>query len=153
MDQMSVSGPSRRHPTWGIVAQVVGAFGIVVLTLAIAATWFGWSVSGDAMTGLVGDLDTAAADAIVKAEAIAIVLEDEAAGTTDAATAEALRQGATLTRELQGKVTEIDAELADVSGTVRLVLLITAGAATGVLVYLILVHAGVFTLGRHWRRD
>ena len=37
--------------------------------------------------------------------------------------------------------------------TTRLVLMLLAAAATGVLVYLILVHAGIWTLGRHWRRD
>jgi hypothetical protein len=33
------------------------------------------------------------------------------------------------------------------------VLLVVAGTATGLLIYLILIHAGVWTLGRHWRRD
>lgn len=37
----------------------------------------------------------------------------------------------------------------DLSGTFRVVLTIVAGILTGGFVYLILIHGGVFTLGRH----
>ena len=153
MEQSVVAARGRRHPRWGIVAQVVGVLGITLLVLATAATWVGWGVSDQAVDTLVGSLDTAATDAIAKAEQVAIALENEAGTATDPETAQVLRDGAILTRALEARVSDIDDQVGDLSGTTRLVLPLVAGTATGLLIYLILVHAGVWTLGRHWRRD
>jgi len=153
MEQSVIAPSSRRHPLWGIVAQTVGVLGITVLLLAAAVTWIGWGASDQAVGTLVGDLDTAATDAIATAEEVAVALEKEAGTATDPETAQVLRDGAALTRALQTRVSDIDRQVGDLSGTTRFVLLVVTGTATGLLIYLILIHAAVWTLGRHWRRD
>jgi hypothetical protein len=145
---------SRRHPGWGIVAQLVGAAGVVVLVLLIAGTWVGYGFTSDAVGRAVGDLDSAATSAVQQAEEVAVALEQQAEDpTTDAETAELLRQGAQLTRQASGQVVDIQGQVGNLEDTARSVLLAAAGMGTGFLVYLVLIHAGVFTLGRHWRRD
>lgn len=154
MQQSSAPARSRRHPTWGIVAQLVGAAGMIVLVLMILGTWFGYSFTTDAIHRALGDLDSAATSAVQQAEQVAVALEQQAADpTTDADTAELLRQGAELTRQGAGRVTDVQGQVGDLEDAAKLVLLGLAGVGTGFLVYLVLIHAGVFTLGRHWRRD
>lgn len=154
MHQTNAPASGRRHPRWGIVAQVVGAAGVVVLVLMILGTWFGYSFTTDAVHRALGDLDSAATSAVQQAEQVAIALEQQAADpTTDAETAQLLRQGAELTRKASGQVTDVQGQVGDLEDAAKLALLAVAGVGTGFLVYLMLIHAGVFTLGRHWRRD
>ena len=154
MQQSSAPATSRRHPGWGIVAQLVGAAGVVVLVLMILGTWLGYGFTTDAVHRALGDLDTAATSAVQQAEQVAVALEQQAADpTTDAETAMLLRQGAELTRQASGQVVEVQGQVGDLEDAAKLALLAAAGVGTGFLVYLVLIHAGVFTLGRHWRRD
>ena len=83
MEQSVIAARGRRHLRWGIVAQTVGVLGITLLVLATAATWVGWGVSDQAVDTFVGSLDTAATDAIAKAEEVAVALEKEAGTSTD----------------------------------------------------------------------
>ncbi len=136
MEQSVIAPSHRRHPLWGIVAQTVGVLGITVLLLAAAAAWIGWGASDQAVGTLVGALDTAATDAIAMAEEVAVALEKEAGTATDPEAAPVLRDGAALTRALQTQVSDIDRQVGDLSGTARFVLLVVAGSATGLLMYL-----------------
>ena len=145
---------SRRHPRWGIVAQVVGGVGVVVLALMIAGTWLGYGWTNDAVHHLSSDLETSATSAVQQAEQVAVALEQQAAQPSlDPQTAALLVQGAQLTREAERQVTSLQGRIGDLSDATVVALLALAGVGTGFLVYLALIHAGVFTLGRHWRRD
>ena len=79
MDGQVANGRARRHPRWGVVAQVTGAVGVVLLVLMIAGTWLGYSYTDQGVHGLVGDMDAAAAKAVEQANAVAVALDQQAA--------------------------------------------------------------------------
>lgn len=68
----AVDGGSRRHPRWGIVAQVTAIVGSVGLVLAIGLTWVVYSSTSGTVNSLLADLDAMTAEARGKYDAAAM---------------------------------------------------------------------------------
>ena len=150
---LAVAGSGRRHPRWGVVAQVTAIVGAVGLVLAIGLAWVVYSSTSGAVDSLMADLDAMTAEALGTYDAAAAAL-DEQAGTAVNDDAQALLQdGADLVREVGAQVESIGGRIGDLVDSLLAVLLVIVGMLTALLAYLVLVHGGLWTLGRHWRRD
>jgi hypothetical protein len=149
----AAGGGGRRHPRWGIVAQVTAIVGAVGLVLAIGLTWVVSSSTSGTVNGLMSDLDATAAAAQEKYDAAAAVLDEQADRAINADAAALFRDGADLLREVGSQVVTVEDRIGDAVDSLLTVLLVTVGMLTVLLAYLVLVHGGIWTLGRHWRRD
>jgi hypothetical protein len=149
----TVDGSGRRHPRWGIVAQVTAIVGSVGLVLAIGLTWAVYSSTSGAVNGLMADLDAMAAEAQGKYDAAAAALDEQAGRAVNADAQALLEEGADLVREVGTQVTSVEGQIGDLVDSLLTTLLVIVGMLTVLLAYLILVHGGIWTLGRHWRRD
>ncbi len=79
---------------------------------------------------------------------------DEQAGRAVNADAQALlEEGADLVREVGAQVTSVEGQIGDLVDSLLTTLLVIVGMLTVLLAYLIVIHGGIWTLGRHWRRD
>lgn len=149
----AVGGGGRRHPRWGIAAQVTAILGAAGLLLLIGLTWVVYSSTTGTVNSLMADLNAMTAEAQGKYDAAAAAL-DEQAGKAVNADAQALFQdGADLVREVGNKVASIEAQLGGLVDSLVTTLMVIVGLLTALLAYLILIHGGIWTLGRHWRRD
>jgi hypothetical protein len=149
----AVGGGGRRHPRWGIVAQVTAIVGAIGLVLAIGLTWALYSSTSGAVNGLMADLGATTTEAQGKYDAAAAAL-DELAGRAVNADAQALlEEGADLVREVGTQVTSVEGQIGDLVDSLLTTLLVIVGMLTVLLAYLIVIHGGIWTLGRHWRRD
>jgi hypothetical protein len=149
----AAGGPGQRHPRWGVVAQVTAIVGGICLVLAIGLTWVLYSSTSGAVNGLMADLDATTAEAQGKYDAAAAAL-DELAGRASNADAQALLQdGADLVREVGSQVASVESQIGGLVDSLITALLVIVGMLTALLAYLVLVHGGIWTLGRHWRRD
>ena len=102
---MVASGGARRHPRWGVVAQIAGASGVVLLVLAIALTWVGYGFSDQGVDDLVSGMDDAAAVALEQVNGVAFALDEQALATVDDPDTRAvLAQGAELARGVANQV-------------------------------------------------
>jgi hypothetical protein len=136
-----------------VVAQVTAIVGAVAMVLAIAFTWVVYSTASERVNGLIGDLDAAVAEAQGKYDAAGVAL-DEQAGVAANPDAQALLQdGADLVRGIGAQVATIGAQIGSLVDGLLAALLAIVWLLTALLAYLTLVHAGLTTLGRHWRRD
>lgn len=149
----AVAGGGRRHPRWGIVAQVTAIVGAVGLVLAIGFSWVLYSSTSGAVNGLMADLDTVAAEAQGKYDAAAAALDEQAGRAVNADAQALLQDGAELVREVGTQVASIEGQIGDLVDSLLAALLVIVGMLTALLAYLVLVHGGIWTLGRHWRRD
>ena len=149
----AVDGGGRRHPRWGIVAQVAAIVGAIGLVLAIGLTWVVTSSTASAVNGLMADLDAVMTEALGKYDAAAAALDEQAtqAGNPDAQAL--LRDGAALVREVGTQVASVESRIQDAVDSLLTVVLVIVGLLTALLAYLVLIHGGIWTLGRHWRRD
>jgi hypothetical protein len=143
----------RRHSRWGVVAQVTAIVGAVALVLAIALAWALYGTASQRVNGLMGDLDAAVAEAQGKYEAAGAALDEQAGVATNPDAQALLQDGADLVRGIGAQMASIEAQLASLVNGLLVGLLAIVGLLTALLAYLILVHAGIWTLGRHWRRD
>ena len=149
----AVAGGGRRHPRWGIVAQVTAIVGAVGLVLAIGFSWVVYSSTSGAVNGLMADLDAVAAEAQGKYDAAAAALDEQAGRAVNADAQALLQDGAELVREVGTQVASIEGQIGDLVDSLLAALLVIVGMLTALLAYLVLVHGGIWTLGRHWRRD
>jgi hypothetical protein len=148
-----VRGDVRRHPRWGIVAQVTAIVGGIGLALAIGLTWAVYSSTSGAVNGLMADLDAMTAEAQGKYDAAAVALDEQASSAANADAQALLQDGADLVREVGAEVTSVTGRIGDLVDSLLTVLLVIVGMLTVLLAYLVVVHGGIWTLGRHWRRD
>jgi hypothetical protein len=148
-----VRGGGRRHPRWGIVAQVTAIVGVIGLVLAIGLTWAVYSSTSGAVNGLMTDLDAMTAEAQGKYDAAAAALDEQASRAANADAQALLQDGADLVREVGAEVTSVTGRIGDLVDSLLTVLLVIVGMLTVLLAYLVVVHGGIWTLGRHWRRD
>ena len=149
----AVGGAGRRHPRWGIVAQVTAIVGAVGLVLAIGLTWVVYSTTSGAVNTLMADLDATTAEAQGKYDAAAAALDEQAGRAVNADAQALLQDGADLVREVGTQVASVEGQIGDLVDSLITALLVIVGMLTALLAYLILVHGGIWTLGRHWRRD
>jgi hypothetical protein len=149
----AVDGGGRRHPRWGIVAQVTAIVGGIGLALAIGLTWAVYSSTSGAVNGLMADLDAMTAEAQGKYDAAAVALDEQASSAANADAQALLQDGADLVREVGAEVTSVTGRIGDLVDSLLTVLLVIVGMLTVLLAYLVVVHGGIWTLGRHWRRD
>ncbi len=149
----AVGGGGRRHPRWGIVAQVTAIVGAIGLVLAIGLTWAVYSSTSGAVNGLMADLDAMAAEAQGKYDAAAAALDEQAGRAANADAQALLEEGADLVREVGTQVTSVEGQIGDLVDSLLTTLLVIVGLLTVLLAYLIVIHGGIWTLGRHWRRD
>jgi hypothetical protein len=148
-----VPGAGRRHPRWGIVAQVTAIVGAIGLALAIGLTWVVYDSTSGAVNGLMADLDAMTAEAQGKYDAAAAALDEQAGRAANADAQALLQDGADLVREVGAEVTSVTSRIGDLVDSLLTVLLVIVGMLTVLLAYLVVVHGGIWTLGRHWRRD
>jgi predicted PurR-regulated permease PerM len=149
----AVDGSGRRHPRWGIVAQVTAIVGSVGLVLAIGLTWVVYSSTSGTVNGLLADLDAMTADAQGKYDAAAMALDEQAGRALNEDAQSLLEDGADLVLEVGTQVASVEGQIADLVTSLLSTLLVVVGMLTALLAYLVLVHGGLWTLGRHWRRD
>ena len=149
----AVGGGGRRHPRWGIVAQVTAIVGAIGLVLAIGLTWVVYSSTSGAVNGLMADLDAMTAEAQGKYDAAAAALDEQAGRAVNADAQALLQDGADLVREVGTQVASVEGQIGDLVDSLITALLVIVGMLTALLAYLVLVHGGIWTLGRHWRRD
>lgn len=149
----AVGGSGRRHPRWGIVAQVAAIVGAIGLVLTIGLTWVVAGSASGTVSGLMADLDAATAEAWEKYEAAAGALDAAADNAVNSDAQALLRDAADLLREIGAQVVSVESRIGDAVDTLLAVLLLILGVLTVLLAYLVLVHGGLWTLGRHWRRD
>jgi hypothetical protein len=149
----AVDGGGRRHPRWGIVAQVTAIVGSVGLVLAIGLTWVVYSSTSGTVNGLLADLDAMTAEAQGKYDAAAMALDEQAGRALNDDAQSLLGEGADLVREVGSQVASVEGQIADLVTSLLTALLLVVAMLTALLVYLVLVHGGLWTLGRHWRRD
>jgi hypothetical protein len=132
------------------VTAIVGAIGLV---LAIGLTWAVYSSTSGAVNGLMADLDAMAAEAQGKYDAAAAALDEQAGRAVNADAQALLEEGADLVREVGTQVTSVEGQIGDLVDSLLTTLLVIVGLLTVLLAYLIVIHGGIWTLGRHWRRD
>jgi hypothetical protein len=143
----------RRHPRWGIAAQVTAIVGAVLLVLVTGLTWAVYVSTSQRANDLVAQLDATTAEAQEKYDAVAASLEGLAGLAPNPDTQSLLQDGADLVRDVGAQVASIDQQVGDLVGSVFWALLLIVGFLTALLAYLVLIHGGIWTLGRHWRRD
>jgi hypothetical protein len=148
-----VRGDVRRHPRWGIVAQVTASVGGIGLALAIGLTWAVYSSTSGAVNGLMADLDAMTAEAQGKYDAAAVALDEQAGVLVNADAQALLQDGADLVREVGTQVASVEGQIGDLVDSLITALLVIVAMLTALLAYLVLIHGGIWTLGRHWRRD
>jgi hypothetical protein len=146
-------GGGRRHPRWGIAAQVTAIVGAVVMVLALVLTWAVYASGSERANGLVADLDATASEAQGKYDAAAAALDGMASVASDPDVQSLLQDGAALARDMAAQVASTDQQVGDLVASILWTLLVIVGFLTALLAYLVLIHGGIWTLGRHWRRD
>lgn len=149
----AADGGGRRHPRWGIAAQVAAIVGAIGLVLTIGLAWVVAGSASGTVNGLMADLDAATAEAWEKYDAAAGALDAAADSAVNADLQAILRDGADLLREIGTQVVSVESRIGDAVDTLLAALLLILGVLTALLAYLVLVHGGLWTLGRHWRRD
>jgi hypothetical protein len=149
----AAAGGGRRHPRWGIVAQVTAILGGAGLLLLIGLTWVVYSSTAGTVNSLMADLDAMTAEAQGKYDAAAAALDEQADKAVNADAQALFQDGADLVREVGTKVASIEAQLGGLVDSLVTTLMVIVGLLTAMLAYLILIHGGIWTLGRHWRRD
>jgi hypothetical protein len=149
----AVGGGGRRHPRWGIVAQVTAIVGSVGLVLAIGLTWVVYDSTSGTVTSLMAELDATTAEAQGKYDAAAVALDEQAGRAVNADAQALLQEGADLVRDVGAQVASVEGRIGDLVDSLLTTLLIIVGMLTVLLAYLIVIHGGIWTLGRHWRRD
>ena len=149
----AVGGGGRRHPRWGIVAQVTAIVGGLGLVLAIGLTWVVYDSTSGTVNALLADLDAITAEAQGKYEAAGAALDEQAGRAVNADAQALLEEGADLVREVGTQVTSVEGQIGDLVDSLITALLVIVGMLTALLAYLVVVHGGIWTLGRHWRRD
>jgi hypothetical protein len=143
----------RRHPGWGVVAQVTAIVGAIALVLAIALFWVAYGTASQGVNGLMGDLDAAVAEAQGKYESVGAALDTQAGVAPNPDAQALLQDGADLVRGIGAQLASVEEQIGSLVDGLFAALLAIVALLTALLVYLILVHAGIWTLGRHWRRD
>ena len=88
----------RRHPRWGIAAQVTAIVGAVGMVLTIGLLWVAYSSTTGTVDGLMGDLDAVIVEAQGKYEAAVSAL-DEQAGSAISPDAQALFEASGLSAQ------------------------------------------------------
>jgi hypothetical protein len=149
----AVGGGGRRHPRWGIVAQVTAIVGAVGLVLAIGLTWVVYDSTSGTVTSLMAELDATTAEAMGKYDAAAAALDEQAGRAVNADAQALLEDGADLVRDVGAQVASVEGRIGDLVDSLLTTLLVIVGMLTVLLAYLIVIHGGIWTLGRHWRRD
>jgi hypothetical protein len=132
------------------VTAIVGGVG---LALAIGLTWVVYGSTSRAVNDLMVDLDAMTAEAVGKYDAAAAALDEQAGMAPDPDGQALLQDGADLVREVGTQVASVGARIGDLADSILAALLVVAGMLTALLAYLVLIHGGLWTLGRHWRRD
>jgi hypothetical protein len=145
---------SRRHPRWGIVAQVIGILGVALIVLMVAGTWLGRGWAERNVRDLVLNVDDAAFGAVSQVHELTTEFERQAILTTnDADTQAVFASGAELARSVEVQLADVQTQAGGVGDTLVSAVTVTALVTTAVLVYQVLLHGALWTLGRHWRRD
>jgi len=146
-------GGGRRHPRWGIAAQVTAIVGAVGLVLAMGLMWVVYDSTSGTVNSLMAELDATTTEAQGKYDAAGAALDEQAGRAVNADAQALLEDGADLVRDVGTQVTSIAGRIGDLVDSLLAVLLAVVGMLTLLLAYLIVVHGGIWTLGRHWRRD
>jgi hypothetical protein len=149
----NVGSSGRRHPRWGIVAQVTAIVGAVGLVLAMGLMWVVYDSTSGTVNSLVADLEATTTEAQGKYDAVAAALDEQAGRVVNPDGQALLQDGADLVREVGTQVASIDDQIGDLADSILAALLVIVGMLTALLAYLIVIHGGIWTLGRHWRRD
>jgi hypothetical protein len=149
----AVGGGGRRHPRWGIVAQVTAIVGAVGLVLAMGLMWVVYDSTSGTVNSLLADLDATATEAQGKYDAAGAALDDQADRAVNADAQALFQDGADLVRDVGAQVASVESRIGDTVDSLLSALLVTVGMLTVLLAYLIVIHGGIWTLGRHWRRD
>jgi hypothetical protein len=145
---------SRRHPRWGIVAQTLGVLGVLLVVLMVAGTWLGRGWADQSVRDLIVNVDDAASGAISQVHGMTAALEQQAVLTTnDADTQAVFASGAELARGVETQLATVRTEADKIGDTMAGVVTVTALIVVVLLIYQILLHVSLWTLGRHWRRD
>ena len=132
----------------------MGVFGVVLAVLMIAGTWAGQGWADQSLQDLTLSVGEAASDAIAQVHDVTAELEQQAGlATNDADTRAAFAAGAELARGVETQLATVQVEADKVTDTMTSVVTVAALLVSVVLVYQILMHVGIWTLGRHWRRD
>ncbi len=149
----AVGGGGRRHPRWGIVAQVTAIVGAVGLVLAMGLMWVVYDSTSGTVNSLLADLDATATEAQGKYDAAGAALDDQADRAVNADAQALFQDGADLVRDVGAQVASVESRIGDTVDSLLSALLVIVVLLTVLLVYLIVIHGGIWTLGRHWRRD
>jgi hypothetical protein len=149
----AVGGGGRRHPRWGIVAQVTAIVGAVGLVQAMGLMWVVYDSTSGTVNSLLADLDATATEAQGKYDAAGAALDDQADRAVNADAQALFQDGADLVRDVGAQVASVESRIGDTVDSLLSALLVTVGMLTVLLAYLIVIHGGIWTLGRHWRRD
>jgi hypothetical protein len=145
---------SSRHPVWGLIAQVLGALGIILAILFIVGAWTGQGWADQAVHDLMRTVDDTASGAVTDVHEVTILLEEQAMSTdNDPDTQAAFAAGAELSRTVEGQLADVQAQAGDVGDALVTTITLTAVVVTALLIYQVLLHGALWTLGRHWRRD
>jgi predicted PurR-regulated permease PerM len=132
------------------VTAIVGAVGLV---LAMGLMWVVYDSTSSTVNSLVADLEATTTEAQGKYDAAAAALDEQAGRAVNPDGQALLEDGADLVREVGAQVGSIDGQVGNLVDSLLTVLLVIVGLLTALLAYLVLVHGGIWTLGRHWRRD
>jgi hypothetical protein len=88
-----------------------------------------------------------------KYDAAAAALDEQAGRAVNADAQALLQEGADLVRDVGAQVASVEGRIGDLVDSLLTTLLVIVGMLTVLLAYLIVIHGGIWTLGRHWRRD
>lgn len=149
----AVGGGGRRHPRWGIVAQVTAIVGAIGLVLAMGLMWVVYDSTSGTVNSLMAELDATTTEAHGKYDAAGAALDEQAGRAVNADAQALLEDGADLVRDVGAQVASVEGRIGDLVDTLLATLLVIVGMLTALLAYLIVIHGGIWTLGRHWRRD
>lgn len=136
------------------MAQTLGVLGVVLAVSMVAGTWVGQAWADQSVRDLTVSVDDAASGAVAQVHELTVQLEQQAgSATNDPDTQAAFAAGAELARGVETQLATVQAEADQVAETMTSVVTVSALLVTAALVYQIMVHLGIWTLGRHWRRD
>jgi hypothetical protein len=136
-----------------VVAQVTALVGAGVLMLAIGLSWTVYNATSGGVDSLLSQLDAVTSEAVGTYDAVATALDDLAGVAANPDAQALLQDGADLVRGVGDQVASIESQIGDLVDSLLTTLLVVLGLLTALLAYLVVIHGGIWTLGRHWRRD
>jgi hypothetical protein len=121
--------------------------------LAIGLSWTVYNATSGGVDSLLSQLDAVTSEAVGTYDAVATALDDLAGVAANPDAQALLQDGADLVRGVGDQVASIESQIGDLVDSLLTTLLVVLGLLTALLAYLVVIHGGIWTLGRHWRRD